>query len=919
MDNNNNNNTHDSTNSEEVIKQDDASAVEVSNEQILTFVDDQDPETFIIPLDKNVLSTFDNQGLESREHTVRDFLSRPMKIGQFEWSSSQSRNDQIFGFSFPSALFNQPMIAEKIAGFVYLRGDIHISLQINSQNFQAGMFQLRYFPVLSPSQLYNSQLDSMKQFSGLPGTDVNLQENSPMKIQIPFIYPNDVYDILTTPDDWAQAYARVYSPLRAASATTVSVTVWAHFDKDTLDLSMPTSSVSPTLAKTLLKHYTKRVAELQIGKEQKVASKAGGPVSGIANVVSNVASVASGIPGLGAISGVVGTVSNIVGGLASMFGFSKPTSNQTITQIKPTFVRGMANSDFPDSASQTALITDNSLIEAKPMYRTDVDEMSLDFMVRVPHFIDAFDYNAVDPENKLIYSLEINPARMTSNISGANLITTTSMGLVSSCFELWRGSINVTFKFSKTQFHSGRLIFVWFNSEIVNVPPVYQIEYAMNPAIQLDLHDKYEIDINIPYIQSTPWLNIHSSDTKFKSSNGYLAVYIINKLQAAPSASSSIECVVEARAGSDFEVAIPKSPELLGYWINPQATNLPPSFDYIVVTDYTKTDNTYGIDIKVPWGPSITLAGNGSGESVSAVVAPANTFARVNNAPGPGFQDVNISGNILTFTCNQYFTDIGPIITITGDLVGQISDRVLPFSPEDVPANWILVYTPIRRKAQLQISRDESYLGVDGISILGSVTPQTVLDVNKDTVGEVVKSIRPLLKRYQPDNNIIKTHAFDRDFAIINPDNFSSLGVPSASYISLFYPAYRFWRGSRRYKYCFNSDGIDQQLYPVYLLPNYNSDLMSFDPRDKTLSTNLFYNFFEGALEISIPYYNRNRITITGDVTDDRLLSPLHKRLVIDFLASVTYSDALLYSNVGEDFSFGMWLGAPTLVGTIRT
>jgi len=905
-----------------VIDGDDNSKTEMTQEQVLTFVDDKQLETFVLPLEENLLTNVSNQGLELREHTVRDFLSRPMNIGQFTWSSSQVRNAEIFSISFPSLLFNQGMIAEKISGFNYLRGNIHVRLQINAQNFQAGIFQLRYFPVLSPSDLYNSQLNTMKQFSGLPGIDVNLQSDKPMQIVVPFVYPNDVYDIVAEPDDWAQVHARVYSPLTAASSTSVSITVWAWFDKPSLVLSMPCSASSLTVAKVMVKHYEEqirmRTAQLQIGGEQKTASQAGGPISNLANAVSTVATVASGIPGLGAIAGTVATVSNIVGSISSMFGFSKPTSNQTVTQVRPIFVRGMANSDSPDSVTQTALITDNNLIEGKPVFGTDVDEMSFDFIARIPQFIGAFDYATTNVEGQLIYFLEINPAIMTSDQTTDSTITTTSLGLLCSCFELWRGSLNLTFKFAKTQFHSGRIIFVWFNSDSPAMPGTYTSDLAKNPAIQFDLHEKFEIDINIPYIQSTPWLNIHSIDSQLKRANGWLGVYVVNTLQAAPSASSIVECVVEARAGSDFELAIPKPPELLGSWVNPSASDVAPVYSYMVFVLFTfnPLSSAFTLNTEMPWDSSILGLNDGSPTGTTTSI-PAGWRLLFEGT------EYDVGGGTLTLAAAKQL-DNRMRILMTSSVDSTLKyDETLSINPSAIPINWLLLEPPTlrMRTAELQISRDESFQGIDGVSILPSVNPQTVTDVNKDTVGEVVKSLRVLLKRYAPEFNFSNGLQFGRTFVVVNPDVFSSIGLPSASYMSLFAPAYRFWRGSRRYKAYLEYTGdanTYNRVFPYYFLPNCQSNVLTYDPAKTNVSTNLYYNEQEGFVEFNVPYYNRNRITIVGDVTANRLISPLKRRVAIDTIYTSTWN-VNMYSNIGEDFSFGMWLGAPTLNSTPRS
>lgn len=910
----------------EVIKQEEPSDIEINKEQVLTFIDDKQSESFIIPVERPVLDNFNNQGLELREHTVRDFLSRPMNIGQFTWSSSQVRNDEIFSFSFPTTLFSQGMIAEKISGFAYLRGDIHVRLQINAQNFQAGMFQLRYFPVLSPASFYNSQLNTMVQFSGLPGIDVNLQSDSPMQMTVPFIYPNDVYDIIVSPDDWAQVHARVYSPLTAASATSVSITVWAWFDKDTLDLSMPSSLTSVAVTDSLIDYYmTKKMkmvrdARLQIKGEQKKASKAGGPVSTVADAVGSIAEVASGVPFLSSIAEPVKWGASIVSSIASLFGWSKPSSNQIITQLRPIYVRGMANSDCPDSATQTALFVNNNLAEGRPVYRTDVDEMAFDFIVRVPHFITAFNYSTMDSEGTLLFSIEINPVILTTSIvtGSPNIITTTSLGLVCSCFELWRGSINLTFKFAKTQFHSGRIIFVWYNANLSSIPAPYTTDLAKNPAIQFDLHDKFEIDINIPYLQATPWLNIHSQDSTFKRNNGFMAVYVINTLQAAPSASTTIETVVECRAGADFEVAIPKSPELLGNWVVPQATKVAPSFTYIIVTAFVFNDfgNTFDFTLKMPWDASTLVFSYAMPGTLPTLTSTTVTAGYILTIAGINYV---VGGGTLTFQVTSYNPG-GIQILITSSVATVNVTETLNVGPGELPFNWLLM-SPMRLlDANLEVSRDESVQGIDGVSILPSINSQTMGVVNDETVGEVIKSVRCLLKRYLPDTNFVNSLQFGRNFIVINPDVFSALTQISAPYISLFAPAYRFWRGSRRYKLLINAvtdTPYPADIFPFYLLPNYTSTTLSFDPNNINLSTNLHYSSNEGILEFSVPYYNRNRISIVGDVTSAALLSPMSRKIVVDLLQTGTFSPRL-FSNIGEDFSFGMWLGAPTLVATPR-
>lgn len=923
MNNNNNNNNN------EAIQQSSEPETLISTQEVMTFVDDQQTNESLIPHPIDPIPQSENQANEEREHTIKDFLQRPIQIGTFVWSSSQTQNTNIFEVKIPQDLIQNPMFAEKLNGFTYLKGTVRVKVFMNRQPFQAGMLQIRYLPVRSPNIEYNSQLDTMKQFSGLNGIKHNIESDMPIEIDVPYNYPIDMYDLIQLPDSWATLMCRVYAPLRASTDTSINMTVFAHF-LDDIELTMPNSFVNESLIDPVVEFYNNinnnsmvvKRNKIQIGGEQVAASNAGGPISTIAGAVGQISQVASMIPGLGAIGSTVGMVSNVVGSLAQAFGFSKPSSNQILTQVRPALNRGMANSDFADSVTQTALITDNNLIEARPICASQCDEMSLAYMSRIGQFVSSFTYSTSDEAGKRLAVYPVNPVDLTSTFSSMDSkIYTTTLGLVCSMFQQWRGKIHTVFDFAKTEFHSGRLIFVWFNAEVPTslIPTTYSSALAKNYSMVMDLKEKFSYDIEIPYCQANPWLYLHSGPGGGRRTNGTIAIYVLNQLQAPPTVTTSINVLMEVRGGNDLQFSIPQPPSLLGYWINPDASAQPPETEFLEMYRYGSIGDpitSYTQSWHIPWegNVDITYVLGGAPTEYTTSMAPASTVLVYNDVVYPiGGRTVKIS---FTGANPQYFSN-------TISVAGGILDVAFSIYADDLPFRFAAVQIPsflfYQVKSQIQMGREEQIDGASGVSIAPAISQQKMNEINGHTVGETILSTKQLLKRYEPTFNYKIIEQFERKWLIIDPMVFSNTGGTLTPYQSLLAPAFRFWSGSRRYKVILSNDtnniSIFNKAYKAYLIPGMISDTLLFDPSLTSVSTNLYYIDKEGSFEFSIPYYNRNRCSIIGDVTNANLLSPISKRYVIDLQTLDDWS-ATVYTNIGEDFQFASLLSAPTLKAT---
>jgi hypothetical protein len=119
-------------------------------------------------------------------------------------------------------------------------------------------------------------------------------------------------------------------------------------------------------------------------------------------------------------------------------------------------------------------------------------------------------------------------------------------------FRYWRGSIEVTIKIVKTQYHTGRLLLALrpFTSSvsITNADTNY-----LHREI-IDLRDGSEFTVRIPYCYNTMYA---CTDSTLNAHQFYLHINVLNELVAPETCTQTVELLVEVRGGPDFEVQVP--------------------------------------------------------------------------------------------------------------------------------------------------------------------------------------------------------------------------------------------------------------------------------------------------------------------------------------------------------------------------
>jgi len=537
---------------------------------------------------------------EERIHTIKDFLSRPIIISTGLWSSATITETQLYTANFPEALISNSMYLEKLRGFVGLRATLVIKVQVNSQPFQQGRLMLQYFPYAQymPNRvaLVNSTLQGR---SGCPRTDLDLSVGTEIEMRIPYVSPHVYYNLVTGQGSFGAIYLVVYSQLRDQITGTGSVeyTVWAHLED--VDVQYPTganvftgsapnfTSIGQQISegkfterdmRTLLdsKGYQKEPDKIfaQVASEIKEMKEQGTISSGIGQMSESLNTMSK-IPILGNMFTRPAWISAQAANIFRILGFSKPTTQGLPCESKLRGQNRMANFDGADTSHKMALSAQNEIETKSGLAGTSADEMDLSHVLSIPNFWDRFTWSTSDATNAILWDNFVTPFKVKPYSSTiTDRFRCTHMGYVANSHGYWRGSIVYTFKFVKTQFHSGRLrisfIPFYFNTTIsTGVPDVSRTQKVI-----VDLRTSTEVSFTVPYVSSRPWMysirpeaSWLGTDNAFmyNAVTGIVRVEVLNQLVAANSVFQSIDTIVEVSGGPDLTFAAPTCPSYVPY------------------------------------------------------------------------------------------------------------------------------------------------------------------------------------------------------------------------------------------------------------------------------------------------------------------------------------------------------------------
>jgi hypothetical protein len=299
--------------------------------------------------------------------------------------------------------------------------------------------------------------------------------------------------------------------------------------------------------------------------------------SAVSHVSKAVTLIGKGVPFIKPITEQVSWYADLISGVVRYFGFSKPQVLDPPMRIIKQTNASETNVDIPASTYVVGPLATNTLNMANTAGMSEVDEMSLSFVLGRYSQICIGSVTTADTHGSAIYAGLVGPYYMWyrqpagapygnttapryGNITGNSFYPSIILD-VCQMFRSWKGSFTYRFTFAKTKFHAGRYMATFipqeegnrndFNGTLFSCIGPQITSGFMQPfgySAIFDLKDDNVFEFVVPFTSNTPY-------KMFQSQIGSISLSALDPLVASGTVSTSVQFMVEVKANDDFEPA----------------------------------------------------------------------------------------------------------------------------------------------------------------------------------------------------------------------------------------------------------------------------------------------------------------------------------------------------------------------------
>ncbi len=495
-----------------------------------------------------------------QEADIKAFLAKPVQLAAGQWTTSNAINTNLHTLDINTILTSKDMLYSKIKGFGLAKGDFVYKVVLNTSMFHQGKVFVHYLPCEQQFTAVNANFLKrtnkwISQKVQQPHIEIDCRKGAGA-IRVPYIAPTHYWAVKEDSYDWGTIFLDVMSPLLTGAAAPaeqliVDYVVYGYWENMEL--------VAPTLPQS---DKTERKMKMRNVVPEKAENQ--GPIEDGLRKVGKVANLMNGVPYLSDFSQPVSWVADIAANIASIWGWSKPRELDGTTVVTDQLYRYIGTSDGPDLAYPGGIICNNRVETIDYGSFTDVDEMSMEYLLSIPFYAGEVTWTAGVGQGYSLYSQKIAPSyfvdQHTDTVGAHSALygVYSPLGYLANFFSYWRGDIEVTLKFPKTQLHSGRAQITWTpGTAVTTTPTISTAEYSMRTIVDIRLED--EITVVLPYMVLSDYLHTGAFNTPPYAYSGQLDIVVLNDLRAPESVSQSIAMQIFFRAGKNFEFAAPKA------------------------------------------------------------------------------------------------------------------------------------------------------------------------------------------------------------------------------------------------------------------------------------------------------------------------------------------------------------------------
>lgn len=494
---------------------------------------------------------------------VRDFLKKPYTVanGVFATTDVFTTNILTINQVFHNLINGNTKWRDKLIGNGACRGKIVLTLFVNGNRFQQGRYILAWVPDggganANSAVFVAGHSSSLCQVTQLPHVEIDINLDTTAILEIPFVNCVGWSGVRTnTPNMWdvGTIMIRTYSPLVAPTgSTSANWTLYAHLED--VEFKMP---IVPHSKRGVTARVIKRTPAVNEEKSM-------GPVQDAFTKISQASGILTGVPIISSIAGPVEWASALAASAAAYFGWCKPRvvlpESRMVRNIFPKY----NNCDSWDVSTKLSVSDANKVEEMCGYGGTDLDEMSLNYVASIPAYFQTLTWNETNASGVRLTTLPLSPRDFTTSsvYGGTAIFSPTPVSFVTNFFAQYRGSLKFTFKFVKTEFHSGRLLLCYYPFDFVldgatpAVPTLLNTEYLHREIIDIRMGN--EFTFTIPYASFSAYRSTCSGPTA-ESCYGNVYLFVLNPLVAPSSVSTTVSILVEVSGAEDMEWAFPRS------------------------------------------------------------------------------------------------------------------------------------------------------------------------------------------------------------------------------------------------------------------------------------------------------------------------------------------------------------------------
>lgn len=464
---------------------------------------------------QNMINSGVQKSVRAGQHSelpMDDFFNRPIMIANGSFVLGATTD---LGYSVWDLYTINPAVRAKLRNYAYLRGNLHLKIEISGTPMHYGKVMISYQPY--PAR--NANLGDFNTFGAVmrPGRlcylsqsqhaiIMDVRENKPAEIVCDFMSHKHMHRLynsaagvisdVTSYEDLSQAgdlYLVTLNTPRAVSTTATDLKFFIYAWMTEIELGTSTGT-----------QVAIRTESAQIDERES------GPVEKMSSAMASISNTLTQIPILRPYAFASTIAFSSLEKVSSIFGWSRPNVIDSPVYVKNNPYQNGANTIAHDTAYKLTLDPKQELTVDPRCLAVEEDEMVISYLSARQSYLTTFTFANTDVALVPIWKCAVTPILdVITNPSGVSyMVQPTSMSFAAQPFSSWRGDIEFTFDFVVSSFHRGKLAIIYEPNITQDTLIAANINLNKQYVKIVDLQETQSVSICVEWASPRSWRKI---------------------------------------------------------------------------------------------------------------------------------------------------------------------------------------------------------------------------------------------------------------------------------------------------------------------------------------------------------------------------------------------------------------------------